>query len=97
MRKPKKNRSDKVLARVIQKKSTEVLKKSKRIKNRNRREFLIVNEEKNLKDRAQEYDYLVRSLLDFQKKDPNKVLIFNYENGFVFADKDHFSKYSVRL
>ncbi|WP_100934713.1 late transcription unit protein LtuB [Candidatus Chlamydia corallus] len=97
MGKPKKSRTDRALARAIQKKSTEVLKKPKQIKNKNRRAFVIAKEQKTLKHRAQEYDQLVRSLLDSQKKDIDKVLIFNYENGFIFTDKDNFSKYSVRL
>ncbi|AAD18482.1 LtuB [Chlamydia pneumoniae TW-183] len=97
MGKPKKSRTDRALAQEIQKKSTEVLKKPARIKAKNRRKFLIAKEQKTLKHRAQEYDQLVRSLLDSQKKDTDKVLIFNYENGFVFTDKDHFSKYSIRL
>ncbi|ANH79076.1 hypothetical protein Cs308_0906 [Candidatus Chlamydia sanziniae] len=39
----------------------------------------------------------MHSLLSDRIEDPDKVLIFNYENGFVYTDKNNFGNYSIRL
>ncbi|WP_066483032.1 late transcription unit protein LtuB [Candidatus Chlamydia sanziniae] len=93
--KPKKKKPNRALARLIQNKSVEIFKASRNTKNK--RKFLIVKNQKALKHRAQQYDNLVHSLLSDRIEDPDKVLIFNYENGFVYTDKNNFGNYSIRL
>ncbi|AFS24764.1 late transcription unit B protein [Chlamydia psittaci M56] len=59
--------------------------------------FLISKDQEQLRHRAEEYDTLVRSLLDRQSHDANHVLIFNYQDGFVFTDMNNFGRYSISL
>ncbi|AHK63127.1 hypothetical protein BOKEGFJH_00248 [Chlamydia avium] len=92
----KKKRNKRDLSRVIQKKTEQFFNKPKNLK-RKKSKFLISKDQKNLHQRAQEYDELVRSLLDKQIPDLNRILIFNYQDGFVFTDMQDFGKYSVKL
>jgi len=95
--KSKRKRNGKALAKVIQKKSVEVLKKNVEKKKAKKGKFLISKEEKILRMRAKEYDELVHSLLEEQIHDTGKILIFNYQDGFTSVDKNNFGKYSIRL
>lgn len=95
--KSKRKRNGKALAKVIQKKLVEVLKKNVEKKKAKKGKFLISKEEKILRMRAKEYDELVHSLLEDQIHDTGKILIFNYQDGFASVDKNNFGKYSIRL
>lgn len=92
--KKKRNRRD--LSRVIQKKTEKLLNRPKKLKEK-KSKFLISKDQEQLRHRAEEYDTLVRSLLDRQSHDANHVLIFNYQDGFVFTDMNNFGRYSISL
>lgn len=92
----KKKRNKRDLSRLIQKKTEQLFNKPKSLKRKNSK-FLISKDQKNLHQRAKEYDELVRSLLDKQISDTNRILIFNYQDGFVFTDIQDFGKYTIRL
>ncbi|WP_348663997.1 late transcription unit protein LtuB [Chlamydia vaughanii] len=96
MSETKKKRSKKDLSRVIQKKTEQILNEPKKSK-RKKSKFLISKDQKHLHHRAEEYDSLVRSLLDRQTQDPSRILIFSYQDGFVFTDINNFGKYSIKL
>ncbi|MBQ8498398.1 late transcription unit protein LtuB [Chlamydia sp.] len=50
-----------------------------------------------LRERAEEFDKLVHSLLDKQtSKNSDQILIFTYQNGFVETDLHNFGRYSVK-
>lgn len=92
----KKKRSKRDLSRVIQKKTEQLLNKPKKLQGKKSRLF-ISKDQKQLRHRAEEYDNLVRSLLARKDQDTNRVLIFNYQDGFVFTDMNNFGKYSIKL
>ncbi|AAF39214.1 late transcription unit B protein [Chlamydia muridarum str. Nigg] len=51
-----------------------------------------------LRKRAAEFDVLVRSLLNKQMpKNPDQILVFTYQKGFVETDLHNFGRYSVKL
>ncbi len=89
-------RKSRALARLIQKTSGKVIQKTKPLKAK-KAPFFIEKEGEGLGKKAQEYDDLVRSLLEKQVKSDDKVLIFSYQDGFVFSDLDSFGKYSIKL
>ncbi|AAP05196.1 late transcription unit protein LtuB [Chlamydia caviae] len=92
----KKKRSKRDLSRVIQKKTEQLLNKPKKLQGKKSKLF-ISKDQKQLRHRAEEYDNLVRSLLARKDQDTNRVLIFNYQDGFVFTDMNNFGKYSIKL
>lgn len=97
MSEPKKKRNSRDLSRVIHKESSQFLNSSKKPKRAKSQHRISVRQTDLLHDRAEEYDNLVRSLLVEQRQDKNRILLFNYQDGFVWSDVNEFGKYSVRL
>ncbi|WP_035391986.1 late transcription unit protein LtuB [Chlamydia ibidis] len=94
MAKARKKRDDRALAKVIERKSKELLRKSRKIK---KSKFRLSKEETQLRSRAEQYDRIVHSILDKNTSNPDKILIFSYKDGFIFTDICDFGKYSVKL
>lgn len=88
----KKNRG---LAKVIQKKSKEVIRASREpIK---KTKHTVEKDKESLVSRAKKYDELVHSLLMPKENLNNKLLMFNYKYGFILDEANQFTNYSIKL
>ncbi|WP_080140745.1 late transcription unit protein LtuB [Chlamydia suis] len=96
-----KKRGSRKLAQVIGRKTRKYFPGS--IENRTPKEpkhyySTDLEEKETLRKRAEEFDALVHSLLDKQNSpNPDHILVFTYQNGFVETDVHNFGRYSVKL